>query len=80
MRQSIYSVYDSKIDAYGTPFFSPNHSVALRSFLQAKLDPNTSIHHFPDDFRLYCLGEFDDASGLVSAQIPPTFIPENSTE
>lgn len=74
MKLNLYSVYDLKVCAYSTPFFSPNDSVALRSYLQTRNDPNTSLYHFPGDFKLYRIGSFTDEDGLVQPEIPPALI------
>jgi hypothetical protein len=70
----IYSVYDVKVQSYSTPFFAINDSVALRSFVQLRLDPSTTVHNFPDDFRLYCLGEFSDTGGALCPLDSPALI------
>lgn len=78
MMLKVYSVYDVKVQAYSTPFFSVNDSTAFRSFSQLRNDPATQVNQFPDDFRLYRLGDFDDSSGLLVAQVPPVLIQEDS--
>jgi hypothetical protein len=74
MKLNVYSVYDVKVCAYSTPFFSTNDSVALRSFQQVKRDPNSQVHHFPGDFQLYRIGTFTDNDGLLIHEIPPVLI------
>lgn len=65
MMMRIFSVYDSKANAYGSPFFMPNQAMALRSFAAAALDKNSGIGQFPTDFTLFEIGTFDDSGGLI---------------
>jgi len=69
----IFSVFDSKADAFLTPFFSRNHLTAMRDFQQAATDESHQFHIHAGDFLLFCLGEFDDETGHIT----PTTAPEN---
>jgi hypothetical protein len=80
MRLQVYSIYDLKVSAYSTPFFSPNDSVALRSFQQVKRDPDSQVYHFPGDFQLYRIGTFTDSDGLLTHEIPPVLISDTSKD
>lgn len=60
MKTEMYSVYDSKAQAYGLPFHAPNDAVALRIFGEAVNDPSTQLNKYPEDFVLFHLGRFDD--------------------
>ena len=43
----VYSVFDVKSEAYGTPFFCPTKGLAIRSFTEAVNDSQTSISRYP---------------------------------
>lgn len=58
-----YAILDVKAGAYGTPFFSVNDQVALRSFGNLANDKGTSIGMNPEDFHLHQIGVFDDQTG-----------------
>lgn len=70
----VYSIRDDKAGTFAAPFYQANHQVAQRSLNQAALDPNTTIHKFPSDFALYCVGEFDDANGKITPLDQPEFV------
>lgn len=70
MKFRLYAVFDRKANVFARPFTSPNDAMAARSFLAARQDPATEIHKFPDDFQLYCLGEFDDDTGVIAGLHP----------
>lgn len=64
MLTSAYSVHDSVADFFGTPFFSTNDNVAIRSFSALVHDPQSFVSRNPGDFTLYRIGTFDDKTGL----------------
>jgi len=65
----VYSVFDKKVGAYAQPFFVSHEQVALRAFAAAVQDKELTIGKFPEDYALYCLGVFDDASGSLSGEL-----------
>lgn len=66
MKQLVFSVYDSKANAYLRPFFTTTKGLALRSFIDAANDPRETINKYPGDYTLFELGEYDDASGTIT--------------
>jgi hypothetical protein len=72
MRYKILAIRDRALDAYGQPFFAPSHGAAIRSFsdeINRASDQNQLFKH-PEDFDLFSLGEFDDATGEFEATRP----------
>jgi hypothetical protein len=65
MKLSIYSVFDSKAQAYIPPFFLQNDAVAVRAFTFSANNPEHDFGRFPVDYTLFKLGEFDDSTGEV---------------
>lgn len=63
----IFSVYDSKANAFLLPFFAVNGRVALRMFERAVNDESTDFHRFSSDYTLFEVGEWDQDSGEVFA-------------
>jgi hypothetical protein len=66
MKKVICSVFDVKALVYSDPFFSTNIMTATRDFSYAANDATTSIGRNPEDFSLYCLGDFDDSTAIVT--------------
>lgn len=60
-----YSIYDVKSLAYHTPYFTSTDGAAARSFSDLVNDINTNVGRHPNDYVLYCVGEFDDAKGVM---------------
>ena len=56
----VFSVYDSKAEAFLPPFFSPTTAVGVRVFEAAANDVEHVFRTFGADFTLFELGEFDE--------------------
>jgi len=72
----VFAVYDKKAKAYRFPHFHSQAGQAVRSFEDGVNEPNTEIAKHPEDFTLYQIGEFDDASGKISGLNAPMHIEE----
>lgn len=72
MRYKVLAIRDRAIDAYGQPFFSASVGGAIRSFSDEinRAAENNQLNKHPEDFDLYLLGEFDDATGRFDAADP----------
>lgn len=66
MRMSVYSVYDTKAEAFLQPFFAPTHGSALRSFADAAQDEKHQFHKHAADYNLFHIGYFDEEKGILS--------------
>lgn len=60
--QRIYAIHDITAEIYTAPFYAVNNATASRIFANAVRTPGTSIYDNPEDFRLYCIGVYDEQS------------------
>lgn len=68
---SCFTVFDAAAEAYLPPFFAQNHGVARRLFESACADEEHQFFKYAEDYTLFYIGEFDDASGeLLPNQAP----------
>lgn len=67
----VFSVFDSKANAFMKPFFAVNRQVALRSFGSAANNPDHDFHRFATDFTLMELGTFDESNGFLEVLEAP---------
>lgn len=80
-----FALYDSKTGAFGVPFFMHHVGAAVRAVSELALDRSTTVGRHPSDFVLYMLGEYDDATGVMSASAPQnlglaaSFLPQQET-
>lgn len=61
----MFSVFDSKIESYMQPFFSPTIASGIRAFSDAVHEPNSMLYKHPDDFELRVIGAFHDDTGEI---------------
>ena len=66
MKLLVYSIYDSKAEAYLRPFFVPTKGLAIRSVTEGLADPHSSLAKHVADYTLFEIGEYDDATGVVT--------------
>lgn len=70
MKYKIFAVYDSKAEAYMTPFFMNKSLQAIRSFKDAIANPELPFGRHPADFTLFGIGSFNDNSAVLEAITP----------
>lgn len=66
MKNKVFTVYDSKAEAYLPPFLAQTKGQALRSFADLANDKSTNVGKYPEDFTLFELGEYDSIRGEYS--------------
>lgn len=66
----IYSVRDSKAEAFLKPFFAQKDAIAIRWLTAAAQDPEHEFNIHIEDYALYRLGEFDESTGEIIPQDP----------
>lgn len=79
MKLYLFSVYDKVSKMYVDLFTSQTRESAQRSFNSVALNRGTMLAKFPQDFALYCLGEFDNSTGEVVG-VPVPDLVQNSVE
>ncbi len=62
MKLKIFSVFDTKAEAYLTPFFCPSTGVAIRSFEAAANDATHQFRLYAADFTLFELGTYEQST------------------
>lgn len=65
MKLNAYTVLDRGVSAFLPVFWCRNAGEAIRSFSDAVMDGQHQFAKHPDDYILYFVGEFDDASGKL---------------
>lgn len=70
MKMNCYCVYDIKSVTYHPPFYAATDGAAIRMFSDVARDNNTAIGRHPADYKLFCVGDFDDQTGLLKHIAP----------
>jgi len=65
MDHKTFSVFDDKANCFMPPFFQHTTAMAQRVFADAVRQTDHPFHKNPDDYTLYEIGTFDDASGQI---------------
>lgn len=63
MKHIVCAVKDAKLEAFLPPFTAPARGVAQRMFSDAVNNADSPFSKHPEDFALYFVGVFDDATG-----------------
>lgn len=67
----VFSVHDSKAEAFIQPFYAPTVGVACRMFEQACNDETSDFNKYAGDYTLFHLGEFDQDSASFNIHQAP---------
>lgn len=67
----IFSIHDSKAEAFIQPFFAPTSAAALRMFETAANDETSDFHRYAGDYTLFELGEFEPLTGQIETLETP---------
>lgn len=70
MKVQVYSVYDTKAEAFGQPFFMQADGIAVRAFIEACNNKDGEFIKYPNDFTLYNIGMYDDSTGAIFSNKP----------
>ncbi len=67
----IYSVFDSKAEAFLQPFYQTTVGLAVRAFETAANEEGHQFQKYAGDYTLFELGEFDQSSGHFTIHTAP---------
>lgn len=71
MKLKVYAVFDTAIEAFMQPFFMQARGAALRAFGEIAADKQHAIGKSPQDYCLFELGSWDDATGKFEMHQAP---------
>lgn len=77
MVNKLYAVHDAKACFFGAPFTDMEDGSAVRNFADAVNDssnPNNMWNKHPEDFSLFFVGEFDNATGELIPSVPKSLV------
>jgi len=70
MIHRMFTIYDSKTEAYLRPFYCLTAGEAERTFGDTCNDPSTLFYRHPGDYTLFEIGTFDDATSVIVGDSP----------
>lgn len=63
---NIYTLRDTRTEAFHRPFFLQNRAVLERAIHDALSDENNMICLHPEDYQIYSLGTYDERTGEIT--------------
>lgn len=66
MRREIFTVFDSAARAFLEPFFARTIEEAARMMRAVVNKPDHPFNQYPEDYILFHIGSFDEASGEIT--------------
>lgn len=70
-----FTIFDTKTETFSQPFFAVNRGAAIRMFQDTVNDPSTMFNRHPEDYHLFEIGEFDDATASFQTEHPQSLGP-----
>ena len=67
---NMYALWDSKAEAFSTPFYHNNDALAERACKDMLADPMHPVARHPQDYKLFYCGTYDDTTCQIDA-LPP---------
>jgi hypothetical protein len=65
MKKILVSIYDEKSEIYTYPATANTEADAQRQFIKECKNEKSMLNQHPEDFKLYLIGSFNDATGLI---------------
>ena len=66
IKQKVVALRDSKVGTFGSICLVKTISVGERMFFDLIKDKSTLIGQHPEDFSLWCVGDFDEDTGIIT--------------
>lgn len=70
MKRHVYTVLDCKAASYSRPLVEDSDASAVRMIASVIRDGDNMMSRYPGDYSLWCIGEWDDQSGELTAHKP----------
>lgn len=66
MKHNIYSIFDTKAEAFSLPFYYQYEGQAIRTCVDWLNNPETPYAKHPEDYTLYAIGTYDEVTGTIT--------------
>lgn len=76
LQLQMFAIFDKKAVSYMEPFCMHQKGQAIRACEDLVKNPQTMMSKHPADFALFHIGQFDDASGIITPLSAPQHIEE----
>lgn len=66
----VFALHDSAANAFAMPLFYASEGLAVRALSDAVNGGNKEISAHPQDYKLYCIGNYDPVTGVLTGKGP----------
>lgn len=66
----LYALLDRKLREYGAVLIAKNETAMCRALHDGVKGSGSMVEKYPEDFDLYRLGEMDNETGCITAEVP----------
>lgn len=73
-----FAIYDEKAEVYSPPMYLAHTGEAIRSFQDMVNNKQSKVNQHPEDYTLYCLGTYTQATGKFE-NLPEPKVLERAT-
>ncbi len=70
MKHQIFVIHDAKAQAFMQPWFLLKTGMAERAFADCVNDKDHNFGRHPEDYNLFIIGEYDDATAAITSHSP----------
>lgn len=74
MKMQVYTIFDSKTEAYIQPFFMQTTAQAKREFIDMVNDGKSAFNKHPEDYILFELGSYENVNAKFKMLDAPVSI------
>lgn len=81
MKYLAFCIRDVQVGAYNRPYFMVSKGQAIRSFTDEVNRPSDDnpLYKHPSDYEMFCVGEFDEDTGLLVPLPQPELVVSGAT-
>lgn len=73
----LFTIFDTKAEHYANPVVAPSIAAFTRDVGMTLRNPPqqpSAFHEHPKDYKLFCIGEFDEVSGNLIPNAQPEYL------
>lgn len=74
MVYEMFSIFDTKVQAFHQPMFFRSKGECLRALGDAVNDPKSDLGRHAADYVLHRVGNWDDTNGVLQSRIEPILV------
>lgn len=74
MVKNLYCIYDKNLERYNEPGFDVGDKEITINIKRAMYDKESFLYKYAEDLDIYCLGSFDDKTGLIMLEKEPRLV------